>query len=238
NLLLKKFEPDHDHLIFLGDYADRGQKSVEVIETIKALLQEYPGRVHALKGNHEDYTSDGKPLFQPCTLVTDVIQKRGDWTTYFHQTLTPFFQRLHLALIIPRVFLFVHGGVSGKIQGINSLTDPSSDIEQDIMWSDPSPIKGEQMNRRGAGVIFGPDISEMICNKFGVHAIIRSHEPRKALDGPCREHEGRVVTISTTRVYGGRPFVIVIPVDELNPILFKDEPSSFTMFLGSKIGIL
>ncbi|MHA1712743.1 MAG: metallophosphoesterase family protein, partial [Candidatus Ranarchaeia archaeon] len=125
NLLLKKFEPDHDHLIFLGDYADRGQKSVEVIETIKALLQEYPGRVHALKGNHEDYTSDGKPLFQPCTLVTDVIQKRGDWTTYFHQTLTPFFQRLHLALIIPRVFLFVHGGVSGKIQGINSLTDPS-----------------------------------------------------------------------------------------------------------------
>ena len=42
--------------------------------------------------------------------------------------------------------------------------------------------------------------------------IIRSHEPRKARNGPFFEHENRIVTVNSTSLYGGIPFVL-----NLNP---------------------
>lgn len=42
------------HLIFLGDYTDRGQFGVEVIYTLLRLKEANPGRVHLVRGNHED----------------------------------------------------------------------------------------------------------------------------------------------------------------------------------------
>ena len=42
NTIKKLFIPDTDLLIFLGDYADRGPQSVEVIEGIQELIKHYP----------------------------------------------------------------------------------------------------------------------------------------------------------------------------------------------------
>ena len=62
---LKFFRPDRDVLIFLGDYSDRGENSVEVPERINQLLLKYPANVIALQGNHEQYSSEGEPQFSP-----------------------------------------------------------------------------------------------------------------------------------------------------------------------------
>lgn len=51
------------YLIFLGDYADRGPKGVEVIDSVEELIGKYPGRLIALRGNHEDYTEGGSREF-------------------------------------------------------------------------------------------------------------------------------------------------------------------------------
>ncbi len=52
-LIEEKIKPEkHDHLIFLGDYIDRGPDSKGVIDFILGL-QEKPFRVTTLKGNHE-----------------------------------------------------------------------------------------------------------------------------------------------------------------------------------------
>jgi serine/threonine protein phosphatase 1 len=40
--------------VFLGDYLDRGPRSREVVERIRALQQEGPCTVVTLRGNHED----------------------------------------------------------------------------------------------------------------------------------------------------------------------------------------
>jgi predicted phosphodiesterase len=58
--ICKLFSPVKDCLVFLGDYADRGLKGVEVIEDVMDLREKYPTSVFALKGNHEAYTEDGR----------------------------------------------------------------------------------------------------------------------------------------------------------------------------------
>ena len=48
------------HLIFLGDYTDRGQYGLEVIATLLRLRLENPGRVWMARGNHEEFHMIGE----------------------------------------------------------------------------------------------------------------------------------------------------------------------------------
>jgi len=210
------FNPDCDYLIFLGDYADRGPRGVEVVDGVAELAGKYPTRVIALKGNHEYYADDGEPTFTPCDLIGEAQEKRNGWQTYFDTELKPFIERLYVAALVPSEVLFVHGGVSSKIRGIDDLRYPSKDIEEDLLWSDPFEGYGEHPNMRGAGVQFGRDVTEEVCRKIGVKRIVRSHEPRKAWQGPCVEQDGRVVTVSSTAVYGGMAFLLKLPSGELS----------------------
>jgi len=203
--LLGKVDFESDALVFLGDYADRGRDGVEVIDTVGGMIQKYQS-VIAVKGNHEDYSTDGEPLFSPCTLQDEVREKRGSWANYFNKTFKPFSERLYLAAILPGDALFVHGGVSSRMTDLERLCWH----EEDVLWSDPSYGPGETRNRRGAGVEFSRGVSEEVCKALNVKRIIRSHEPKKAPDGPCYEHDGRVVTTNCTSVYGGRPSVLFI----------------------------
>jgi hypothetical protein len=194
------------YLLFLGDYADRGPDGLEIIEALKILVTE--GNVVALKGNHEDYSESGNPRFQPCTLISEVEEKRGEWGNYFRNVLKPFFSQLYLAALLPERILFVHGGVSRRIENIESLKQPSARTEEDILWSDPVTTMGERPNQRGAGVEFGPDVTSRVMDNLGVCQIIRSHQPSLALKGPRYSHKTGIVTLSSTNVYPGKPFFL------------------------------
>lgn len=206
--ILATVDLDSDLLVFLGDYADRGSDGVEVIRTIKALRQLHPKNVVALMGNHEDYTTEGVPNFNPCTLIGEAEVKTGSWGLYFLNELKPFIGSLSLCALIAGNALLVHGGVSSKIKGADDLKEPSDEIRMDLLWSDPIEGEGEDPNwSRGAGVEFGADVSAAVCRALGVERIIRSHQPQLAAAGPYVMHEGRVVTVNATSVYGGVPFV-------------------------------
>jgi len=217
--LLEIFDPVKDNVVFLGDYADRGSKGIEVIETVNSLVKKYPKNVVALKGNHEDYSEYGNPKFSPCTLISEAEEKKRSWIEYFQQELKPFIEKLYLAAMIPNETLFVHGGISSKIKTLDDLRYPNREIEEDIIWSDPASDEyTEGPNPRGAGVLFGKDIVDNIHKSFGVKRIIRSHEPTKASTKPCYEYDGRVITINSTNVYGGTPFILIVDAKNLSDI--------------------
>ncbi len=197
-----------DLIIFLGDYADRGPDGVEVIDEVQELVKKYPDQVIALKGNHEDYSEWGSPKFAPCTLIQEAEEKRKSWEEYFKNTLQEFLNKLYLAAILPGKALFVHGGITQAIQSDTDLTNSDYNIIQDVLWSDPGNTFGERFSFRGIGRVFGPDVSKSVLQKLGVNYLIRSHEPRKALLGPVVEHENTVITLSSTQVYGGQPFIL------------------------------
>lgn len=48
-----KCKPDV-HLVFLGDYGDRGKNAMEVFQLLIALRMQNPGQVTLIRGNHED----------------------------------------------------------------------------------------------------------------------------------------------------------------------------------------
>jgi len=205
-------------LIFLGDYADRGIHGLEVIGGVRSMLDQFGHRVIALKGNHEDFVN-GMPRAIPCDLIREVETKlQVTWDEFYPELDRTFLSRLHLSALLPGHVLFVHGGVSSRIDSLNDLVNPGRNVEEDILWSDPVQERGEFPSIRGAGVAFGPDVTEKVLRRLGAGCIVRSHEPRKVLRGPAVEHGGRVITISTTSVCGGKPFYLTIDsIDSFDP---------------------
>jgi hypothetical protein len=214
------FDPKQDFIIFLGDYADRGSFGVEVIEKVKDLPRKHPKNVLLLKGNHEDFTKSGKPNFFPCNLCKEVEKKRGEWQEYFRTEFKDLLQALYLSAIIKGEIFFVHGGISNKINKITDLYHPKPKLAKDLIWSDPFEGFGEFPNikRGGSGVIFGRDITKRICEIIKVKKIIRGHEPRKALYGPTYTHNRQVITVNSSRVFGGFPFALSIKIPKFSKI--------------------
>jgi serine/threonine-protein phosphatase 5 len=117
--------------------------------------------------------------------------------------------------VIPGKALFLHGGISSNIRCFDDLRYPSKRNEIDVLWSDPFEGHGEHPNIRGIGVLFGRDISKQVCVRLGVKRIIRSHQPRKAQEKAHVEHCERIITISSTITYGGKPFILKLPTKNL-----------------------
>lgn len=219
----------NNYIIFLGDYADRGENGLEIIESLNKLRDKE--NVVLLKGNHENYDERGNPLFNPCTLIDEVKYKRGYWNSYFSKHLMPFFDSLHLAAIVDKKILFVHGGISSNIKSLEDLRHPAY-VEEDILWSDPDTLgKGEHPNRRGAGVEFGEDITERVLDNLKTSLLIRSHQPDLACNGPNLTQK-KVVTISSTNVYGGKPHYLEIPGSKISEIAISPlEIKNYAKFL-------
>lgn len=209
---IRKFANKKNILVFLGDYADRGGNGAEVIAGVRGLLEKYPENVIALKGNHEDYTPSGEPKAYPNTLIHEVGKEK--WPSFFSDLKENFLDKLCLAAIIPNKILFVHGGIFARIRGEKDLKYADSYIEENVLWSDPCAEKGEHPNPRGAGVLFVHDVSDAVTKRLGVRYIVRSHQPDKAVDGPHIEHDGRVVTINSSSIYG-KPFVLKMPANNV-----------------------
>ena len=45
----------------------------------------------------------------------------------------------------------------------------------DLLWSDPAEIEGWGQSTRGAGFLFGKDISEQFSHKNNLKTIVRAH---------------------------------------------------------------
>uniref|UniRef100_A0A7N0RIJ1 Serine/threonine-protein phosphatase n=1 Tax=Kalanchoe fedtschenkoi TaxID=63787 RepID=A0A7N0RIJ1_KALFE len=109
--------------LFLGDYVDRGQHSLETMTLLLALKVEYPQNVHLIRGNHE--AADINALFG---FRTECIERMGErdgiWAWHRFNRL---FNWLPLAAVIEKKIICMHGGIGRSInhmEQIQSLQRP------------------------------------------------------------------------------------------------------------------
>jgi serine/threonine-protein phosphatase 2A catalytic subunit len=80
--------------------------------------------------------------------------------------LTNMFDHIPLTAVVENSFFSLHGGLSpslDKLDDIKKLTRvaevPEEGIGCDLLWSDPDEKPGFQTSNRGAGFLFGQDIT-------------------------------------------------------------------------------
>ncbi|KAK2990555.1 hypothetical protein RJ640_019835, partial [Escallonia rubra] len=196
--------------LFLGDYVDRGQHSLETITLLLALKIESPENVHLIRGNHE--AADINALFG---FRLECIERMGEndgiWAwTRFNQL----FNYLPLAAMIEKKIICMHGGIGRSIHSVEQIErlerpitmDAGSIILMDLLWSDPTEndsVEGLRPNARGPGLVtFGPDRVSDFCKKNRLQLIIRAHEC--VMDGFERFAQGQLITLFSATNYCGK----------------------------------
>ncbi|KAK9139483.1 hypothetical protein Scep_009164 [Stephania cephalantha] len=195
--------------LFLGDYVDRGQHSLETITLLLALKIEYPENVHLIRGNHE--AADINALFG---FRIECIERMGEndgiWAwTRFNQL----FNFLPLAALIEKKIICMHGGIGRSIHSVEQIEklerpitmDAGSIVLMDLLWSDPTEndsVEGLRPNARGPGLVtFGPDRVTDFCKRNKLQLIIRAHEC--VMDGFERFAQGQLITLFSATNYCG-----------------------------------
>lgn len=106
------------HLVFMGDYVDRGVRCVEVLAYLLALKANYPKRIILLRGNHES-----RSMTEHFTFRQECIDKY-DLETY--EAFIGMFDCLPLAATVNGLYLCIHGGISpdlARTADINERVD-------------------------------------------------------------------------------------------------------------------
>ncbi|KAL1825693.1 serine/threonine-protein phosphatase BSL3 isoform X2 [Daucus carota subsp. sativus] len=195
--------------LFLGDYVDRGQHSLETISLLLALKVEYPLNVHLIRGNHE--AADINALFGfRIECIERMGERDGIWA--WHR-INRLFNWLPLAALIEKKILCMHGGIGRSINHVEQVEnlqrpitmEAGSIVLMDLLWSDPTEndsVEGLRPNARGPGLVtFGPDRVMEFCNNNDLQLIVRAHEC--VMDGFERFAQGHLITLFSATNYCG-----------------------------------
>ncbi|CAH8840274.1 unnamed protein product [Trichobilharzia szidati] len=178
--------PDRQVYLFLGNYIDRGSRSIETITLLFAYKLKHPRNIFLLRGNHEcEYVSSHYGFLDEC------IQRysRRLWKSAMNT-----FDCLPVAAIIDDTIFCVHSGlipciqysnIASKIQLRDYLGDiirrpvaiPDNFLLTHLTWSEPlENSTGWQWNPCGLGQWYGEDVIDEFCQRFNFQQIIRSHD--------------------------------------------------------------
>ena len=169
--------PPVSRFLFLGDYVDRGQFSVEVLALLFSLQVAYPEHVYLLRGNHEFECVNTFYGFK------DECSKQYEEKNVYNE-FNEVFNYMPIAAIINKEVFCVHGGLSPQLTSmdqISNLARPFKSYElefvADLVWSDPSDENEFYIrSNRGSGVTFGKSAVHEFLDCFNLKAIIRAHQ--------------------------------------------------------------
>ncbi|MBP1449987.1 MAG: metallophosphoesterase, partial [Thermoproteus sp.] len=148
-------------LLFLGDYVDRGEHGLEVLQRVLELFLE--GRAYVLRGNHESplMNEDGGFLDELCFI------KRVPNCAEIYNEIQRLYAEMPLAAVVNRSIFAVHGGIPLKepemkpasladIRAISGgLAIPEDPIAYQLLWNDPCDCDSFRPSPRGFGIWLG-----------------------------------------------------------------------------------
>ncbi len=196
NIIEKEYSKD-DIIIFLGDYGDRGYYQVELYYELLSYFLKNSENIILIRGNHEFI--EGLEVY-PHDLPFHILRKFGyDKGKIVYQKIRELWEYLPFCCLVPNEFICMHGGPIVDSICIESYKNPNYHQKEQILWNDPYEGLGYAPNPRGAGYLWGRDITENNLNTLNIKYIIRGHEK---CDGIKYNHNRRVITVFSTKVYG------------------------------------
>ncbi|KAG0546537.1 hypothetical protein BDA96_01G002800 [Sorghum bicolor] len=170
--------PPRSKYLFLGDYVDRGEQSLETICLLLAYKVRYPEHLFLLRGNHEcAYINRIYGFYDEC---------KRRYSVRLWRIFSDCFNCLPVAALVGARILCVHGGLSPHLRSLDQIRRlprpcdvPDQGLLCDLLWSDPSPLDSggwADNEDRGVSCTFGADV---------VADFLRSHD----LDLVCRAHQ-------------------------------------------------
>jgi len=198
---MKKNRKDEDvTMIFLGDYGDRGLHSPEVYYIILKLKELFPKHVVLMRGNHE---GPDDLLAHPHDLPAHLQRKFGDAAPQVYTRIRELFNYMYNGVLVDERYVLLHGGVPSQASTIEDLAfahekHPRETHLEEILWSDPREgMMGIYPSPRGAGRLFGENITEKFLKVLNVKVLIRGHEPTG--EGFKINHGGKILTLFSRR---------------------------------------
>jgi len=211
--------------LFNGDFVDRGEQSLEVALILLGLAAANPCAVRLNRGNHEDMSLCRSYGFSDELRLKYGGKGNHREVALLSSLFDTLFPLLPLATIIDGDVLVLHGGISDKlsVDGLLKLPrhkykqisdGPPPDVNlkeftqvETVLWSDPidkepdgRPFLGCDYNdNRGAGVMWGADVTTQWLRKQKLALIVRSHECKQ--DGYTTMHNGQVLTLFSASNY-------------------------------------
>lgn len=185
--------------LFTGDYVDRGYYSVECFSLLITLKIKYPRNIFLTRGNHES-----RQVTQVYGFYDECLAKYGNSNVW--KEFTELFDILPLSAIIDNKIFSLHGGLSpsinllDEIKSINRQTDiPNKGGMCDLLWSDPDEKEGFVDSTRGAGYMFGSDVTSKFIYMNNLKMICRAHQV--ANSGYKYWHDNLICTIFSAPNY-------------------------------------
>jgi predicted phosphodiesterase len=204
DILKRMRENKNTLLIFLGDYGDRGEFSAEIYYTVLQMKLQCPAQVVLMRGNHE---GPSDILASPHDLPTQFNSRFGNkWKTAYNKIIR-LFPCLYNSVSVEKRYLMVHGGLPEHARTVNDFayaheTHPKQTFFEELLWSDPlESFSGAYPSPRGAGKLFGKDITDKVLKALDVQILIRGHEP--CSEGFQINHEGKILTLFSRK---GEPY--------------------------------
>lgn len=181
--LLRFFEmvdlPPKNKFLFLGDYVDRGENSLEVVCLLFSLKIKFPNNIYLLRGNHECPDLNGGYGFKD-----ECIERYGKEGIHIWKEINKSFQMLPMCSLLNNKIFCVHGGISPKINTLKEINCvnrncciPNDGIMCDFTWGDPKnqQLKWEESDR-GCSYTFNDKALDEFMDKLNIDLIVRAHQ--------------------------------------------------------------
>jgi predicted phosphodiesterase len=163
--------------VFLGDYIDRGDFSLELILFLFTLTCKYPDRFFLLWGNHE------------CRLISSRYGFKSNVLMLYSEALfdrfMDVFDWLQLAPVINRSVFCIHGGITPDVHLLSQSADIRRPLDLDatatlarkMLWANPTlsfPLFNTS-DRSDTIYEYGAVAPRSFLNTNGLKVLVRAH---------------------------------------------------------------